>query len=145
LGETLRSDWNGIYGKGREFAMQYYSITPPGLARDEGVWHYHPTQEDRFLTVQGAIITAIADSREESSTKGLLNLFHMKADEDPYILLIPKRTLHGFMVISKESAILLNFPTSLYNPKEEVRIPYKQAKIRVSDGSLFSWKAVRRE
>ena len=25
LVETLRSDWKEIYGKGREFAMQYFS------------------------------------------------------------------------------------------------------------------------
>ena len=67
LVETLRRDWEGIYGPGREFAMQYYSVTPPGLARDEEVWHYHPTnQEDRFLIVQGSIVVAVADNRKGS-------------------------------------------------------------------------------
>src|SRR3990167_4655470 len=80
LVETLRTDWMDIYGPGREFAMQYYSVTPSGVARDEDVWHFHPTtQEDRFLVVQGSIIVAIADNRNESSTCGLLNLFSMEA------------------------------------------------------------------
>ena len=145
LVETLRRDWKEIYGPDREFAMQYYSITPPGLARDETVWHYHPTvQEDRFLVVQGSIIVAVADNREESPTKGVLNLFLMKSDEDPYILLIPKRTLHGFMVVSETPAVLLNFPTALYNPKEEGRIPYGEAEVKFSDGSYFSWEEVRK-
>lgn len=144
LVETLRRDWKEIYGPGREFAMQYYSITPSGLARDENLWHYHPTvQEDRFLVVQGSIVAAVADNREESETKGILNLFLMKFDEDPYILLIPKRTLHGFMVISKESAVLLNFPTALYNIKEEERIKHEDAKIKFQDGSLFNWESIR--
>jgi dTDP-4-dehydrorhamnose 3,5-epimerase len=144
LVETLRVDWKEIYGPEREFKMQYYSITPSGLARDEDVWHYHPGgQEDRFLVVKGEIVTAIADLRENSPTKGLLNLFYMKADDAPYILLIPKQTLHGFMVVSKEPATLLNFPTSLYDPKEEMRIPYDEAKIQLHSGKRFSWNHVR--
>lgn len=146
LVETLRRDWKEIYGPDREFAMQYYSITPPGLARDENVWHFHPrVQEDRFLVIQGSIIVAVADNREDSQTKGVLNLFLMKFDEDPYILLIPKRTLHGFMVVSKTPAILLNFPTALYNPKEEGRIPHTEAKVKFPDGSYFSWEEIRKK
>ncbi|MDO8621170.1 MAG: dTDP-4-dehydrorhamnose 3,5-epimerase family protein [Candidatus Levybacteria bacterium] len=145
LVETLRTDWSDIYGKGREFAMQYYSVTPSGIARDEKVWHYHPTvQEDRFLVIQGSIMVAIADNREDSSTYGLLNLFHMKVDDNPYVLLIPKKVFHGFMVVSKEPAVLLNFPTSLYSPKEEGRISHKEAQIKLPDGSLFSWDSVRK-
>lgn len=144
LVETLRRDWPEIYGKNREFAMQYYSITAPGIARDEDVWHFHPTvQEDRFLVVQGAVVVAIADFRKDSSTYALLNLFHIEADKDSYVLLIPKKTLHGFLVVSKIPGILLNFPTALYNPKEEGRIPYNEAKILLPDGSLFSWDKVR--
>lgn len=145
LVETLRKDWPVIYGIGREFAMQYYSITPSGLARDEDVWHCHPTvQEDRFLVISGEIIVSVADSREDSSTKGLLNLFYMRPEVYPYILLIPKNTLHGFMVVSKTSATLLNFPTALYNPAEEKRVPYSQAQVKTEDGNSFSWDMVRK-
>lgn len=144
--ETLRSDWQRIYGKGREFAMQYFSVTDPGIARDENVWHFHPTkQEDRFLVVYGEVITAVADNREDSPTKGLLNLFQMKSDEKPYIVLIPKGTLHGFMVASKTPAVLLNFPTTLYDPNEEGRIKYEDAKVVLEDGTIFSWDLVRKD
>ena len=146
LVETLRTDWKGIYGPGREFAMQYYSITESGIARDEDVWHYHPTgQEDRFLVVQGEIVVAIADNREESSAYGKLNLFYMRSDKDPYILLIPKKTLHGFLVVSNSPAILLNYPTRLYNSREEGRIPYSDAQVKLPNGDSFSWKKVREE
>lgn len=146
LVETLRADWEGIYGPGREFAMQYYSITESGLARDEDVWHFHPTgQEDRFLLVQGAIVVAVADNRGESGTHGLLNLFYMQADKDPYILLIPKRTLHTFMVVSDKAAIMLNYPTRLYNPAEEGRIPFKDARVIFPNKETFTWEKVRQE
>jgi dTDP-4-dehydrorhamnose 3,5-epimerase len=145
LVETLKTDWSDIYGQGREFAMQYYSITPPGLARDEDVWHFHPTvQEDRFGVIQGEIIVAIADNREDSETKGVLNLFRINAQENPYLLLIPKNTLHGFMVISKEPAVLINFPTALYNPQEEGRMPFDKAGVKLPDGTPFSWDLVRK-
>lgn len=144
LVETLRTDWPDVYGPGREFAMQYYSVTKSGVARDEAVWHFHPTgQEDRFLVAKGEIVVAIADQREDSPTNGLLNLFHINADEDPFLLIVPKRTLHGFMVVSDEDAVLLNFPTKLYNPEEEGRIPYSQALVKMDDGLLFSWQKVR--
>lgn len=145
LVETLRSDWKEIYGLGREFAMQYYSITESEVARDEDIWHYHPTQEDRFLVAQGAILVAVADKRMESSTNGLINLFYMQADNDPYILLIPKNTLHGFMVVSENSAILLNYPTRLYSPTEEGRMPFKDAGVVFPEGKMFSWENVRQE
>lgn len=145
LVETLRKDWKEIYGKEREFSMQYFSVTDSGVARDENVWHLHPNyQEDRFIVVQGEIITAVADSREDSPTRGQLNLFYMRPDKDPYILLIPKNTLHGFLVVSKTPAILLNFPTGLYNPEEEGRIPYEEVKVKFAEGSLFNWKDVRK-
>lgn len=143
LVETLRTDWQGIYGSGREFKMQYYSVTPSGVARDEDVWHYHQMQEDRFLVISGAIVTAVADCRQNSPTNGLVNLFYMKAHTDPYILLIPKKTLHGFLVVSEIPAILLNFPTKLYNPKDENRMLYSEAQVKLSNGDLFSWKKVR--
>ncbi|MDP2684880.1 MAG: dTDP-4-dehydrorhamnose 3,5-epimerase family protein [bacterium] len=145
LVETLRTDWKEIYGQDRKFSMQYYSKTASNIARDEDVWHIHPNyQEDRFLVVEGEIVVAVADQREVSSTKGSINIFRMKAEE-PYILLIPKDTLHGFLVVSPEPAILINFPTGLYSPEEEGRVPYAQAQVKMPDGTLFSWDLVRKE
>lgn len=145
LVEVLKTNWPDIYGSGREFAMQYYSITPPGLARDEDVWHFHPTvQEDRMGLIQGEVIIAIADTREDSETKNVVNLFNIKAQDNPYLLLIPKKTLHGFLVTSKEPAILINFPTALYNPEEEGRVSFKEADIKLPDGTPFSWNLVRK-
>lgn len=144
LVETLRSDWPVIYSKDRKFAMQYYSITPSGVARDENTWHYHPTiQEDRFIVVSGAIVVAIADNRKKSPTVGLLNLFYMQAKKDPYILLVPAKTLHGFLVVSSKEAIILNYPTALYNSKEEGRLSFNKENIKFSNGQLFTWQKVR--
>jgi len=143
LVETLRRDWEGIYGQDRQFHMQYFSVTKGGVARDEKVWHLHYKQEDRFLVASGEVVVAVADFRKESDTFGLLNLFYLKPLDDPFIVLIPKGTLHGFMTVSKKEAVLLNFPTALYNPEDELRIPYREANIKTPEGSLFSWDLVR--
>jgi dTDP-4-dehydrorhamnose 3,5-epimerase len=146
LVETLRRDWDDIIDNDHKFYMQYYSETAPGLARDEDVWHYHPTvQDDRFSVVKGAIVVAIADSRYDSPTRGQLNLFYINARENPYLLLIPRQTLHGFMVVSKGPAILINFPTGLYDLKEEGRVPYEEAQIKTDAGELFNWDLVRKD
>lgn len=136
LVETLRTDWQDVIGKTSPFAMQYMSITPHGVARDENKWHVHQNQKDRFICASGRIVTAIYDPREISKTKGKLNLFMMgpQNDKEMYMVVIPEQTLHGFMVVSKEPGYLLNFPTQLYNPDDEGRVDH---------GQEFSWQNVR--
>ena len=135
LVETLRSDWQDVGGS--SFAMQYMSITPPKIARDENRWHVHKFQRDRFICVSGRIVTAIYDPRVGSKTKGKLNLLVMsrQKEEEMYMVVIPQKTYHGFLVVSREPGCLLNFPTKLYNPKDEGRVPKEE----------FSWDKVRED
>lgn len=149
LVETLKTNWPEIFSKDRPFSQTYFSITESGAARDENLWHCHPTkQEDRFVAISGDIIVALYDWRRESQTFGVLNLFKMgeaNGDNGQYLLLIPKNVLHGFCVISKKSATLLNYPTTLYDKSEEGRIPHNQVKIKLPDGQDFSWQLIRKE
>lgn len=128
LVETLRKDWKGVFNKKElNFVMQYISITPPGIARDEKRWHVHNYQKDRFICASGRIITAIFDPRKNSKTKGKLNLCVMgpEKEDEMYMVVIPENTYHGFMVVSKIPGFLLNFPTRLYNPSDEGRVSHK--------------------
>lgn len=129
LVETLRNDWQDVFNKeDLPFAMQYMSITPPAVARDEDKWHVHKNQKDRFICVWGKIVTAIYDPRQNSKTKGKLNLFVMgpQKNNEMYMIIIPEETYHGFMVVSKIPAFLLNFPTQLYNLDDEGRVTNHQ-------------------
>lgn len=138
LVETLRIDWEDVFNlNNMRFAMQYISVTPPKIARDEDKWHVHGLQKDRFICVSGRIVTAIYDPREASPTKDKLNLFLMspQKEEEMYMVVIPEETYHGFMVISQQPGYLLNFPTQLYNPEDEGRIP----------NNLFDWNKVRED
>lgn len=136
--ETLRSDWLDVYSEEISFKMQYMSITPSFVARDEDKWHVHKYQKDRFICISGRIVTAVYDARENSKTKGVLNLFTMgpKNENEMYMLVIPEGTYHGFMVVSQESGYLLNFPTQLYNPDDEGRVNHTDK---------FNWKEIRED
>jgi len=141
--ETLRADWEGMYGENKKIAIQYFSVTYSGAARDKMLRHSRLRQEDRFLVVQDEIVVAVVDSRQDLEALGFLNLFHMKVDADLCILLIPKGALHGFLVFSDTPAILLNFPTCLYDVSDEQHMPYDRFRIKDFDVSMFSWDRVR--
>lgn len=123
LVETLRTDWPDVIDRKSPFTMQYLSITPASIARDEDQWHFHKFQKDRFICVVGRIVTAIYDPREKSPTFAKLNLMLMgpENEDEMYMMVIPQQTYHGFMVVSKHPGYLLNFPTKLYNSKDEGR------------------------
>ncbi len=146
LTEALKTTWEDIYHPDqRPFTQMYFSQTESGVARDADQWHIHPGgQEDRFFVIQGTIVTAVYDARDGSSTKGQLNLFLMgdtPNDIGQYLLVIPPRTYHGYVVVSSRPAILGNFPTRLYDPHEEGRKSMTEALL--PDGSQFSWDKVK--
>lgn len=149
LVESLKTEWGEVYSKERPFTQSYFSKTEVGVARDEDRWHVHPTkQEDRFVVVEGDIVVAMCDWRKESGSYGRLNLVKMgekNGDEGQFLLLIPKNVLHCFLVVSKKPAILLNFPTTLYNPNEEGRIPFSKVGAKLEGGVNFSWQLIRKE
>lgn len=145
LTELLRADWTDVFSESMPFAQVYTSTTAPGVARDADTWHVHQNQTDRFYCVAGRIVVAIADVRPDSLSRGKLMLVELGAQEDapaPLMVTIPSQTLHGFVVTSEQPATLLNFPTQLYDPEDEGRMPFGEAGITFPDGSPFNYAAV---
>ncbi len=147
LVETLKITWKDVYGKNLQFAQTYYSITEPGVARDEDRWHLHPTkQTDRFVVISGEIVVALADPRKDSPTYQELNLFKMgdvNGDNGRYLLLIPQGVLHCFLVTGDKKATLMNYPNQVYDPEEEGRVPFKEFEFK--NKKNFNWDLVRKE
>ncbi|MCC6173771.1 MAG: dTDP-4-dehydrorhamnose 3,5-epimerase family protein [Chloroflexi bacterium] len=147
LVETLKIDWSDCYHtEARPFAQTYYSVTEPWVARDEDRWHVHALQTDRFVVPGGNIVVALYDPRPASPTFGRLNLVRLgeaNGDDGQYLLMIPPKVLHGFVVVGPRPALLLNYPTRLYDPEDEGRVPFEEAGARLSDGRTFSWDVVR--
>lgn len=147
LAETLRADWQDCYDPTeRPFGQAYYSSTEPWVARDEDRWHVHERQADRFVIPRGDVVVALYDPRDGSPTRGRLNLVRLgesNGDGGQYLLLIPPGVLHGFMVVGPGDALLLNYPTRLWDPADEGRVPIVEAGAALPDGRPFSWDLVR--
>jgi dTDP-4-dehydrorhamnose 3,5-epimerase len=148
LVETLKVDWEDFYDDDLlPFKQTYYSVTHPGVARDEDQWHVHQNQRDRFVVIDGDLVVGVHDPRPGSPTNGRINLFRMGSAQGPdgqYALMIPEQVHHGFVVSPAGRAILTNFPTQLYDPEDEGRIAFADAGARFGDGRPFSWEAVRK-
>ena len=96
--------------------------------------------------IDGDLVVGVHDPRENSTTKDVINLFKMGSMQGPdgqYALMIPEQVHHGFVVAPAGRAILTNFPSQLYDPKDEGRIPFDDAKARLPDGRLFNWDVIR--
>jgi len=134
LCEILRSDWE-IF---ENFAMAYFSITYPGVVR---AWHRHPKtkQIDNMCIIQGMAKIVVYDDRDDSPTKGAINEFII-GEDNMDLLKTPGECWHGFKAIGTKPAILINFPSKLYNyenPDEE-RLPPDTDKIPY-DWKLIPW------
>ena len=146
LSELLKTNWIDVYDQQKmPFSQTYVSRTKFNVARDEELFHYHPNgQQDRFIILEGEAIVLVYDQREGSPTKGVLNLFRLNGLAKPdncYMIVVPPRTLHGFLAVDKNSTLLINFPTYLYDPKNEWRVKFADKPF--ADGSVFSWQKVR--
>ena len=153
LVETLRSDDAGVAGD--RFAMSYTSVTIPGEFRDRDRWHLHRRQTDRFVVPIGEMILALLDDRPGSATRGNLEVIRLAgvpydaasspaAHTVPAALVpIPPGVLHCIGNLSDRPFVLQNFPTELYDPSDEFRVPFAEARI-ASLGGTFSWERVDR-
>jgi len=123
LGEILRSD-SDLFKK---FGQVYFTSAYPGVVK---AWHYHKIQTDYFFCVKGMTKLVLYDSRENSSTKGLINEFFI-GEHNPLLVVIPPMVYHGFKTISAEEALMINVPTEIYNYKnpDEYRLDPHSDKI----------------
>jgi dTDP-4-dehydrorhamnose 3,5-epimerase len=123
LMEMLRSDWPEFGG----FAQAYVTCCYPGIYK---AWHYHQRQWDLFICVWGMALVVLYDPRENSPTRGELNEFHLGLLK-PLLLKIPPGVVHGFTAEGPEPALIVNFPSELYNydHPDEHRLPYDDPSI----------------
>ncbi len=123
LMEMMRRDWE-VFDK---FGQAYVTACYPGVIK---AWHYHKLQVDHFACVYGIAKLALYDSREDSPTRGMINEFYI-GTLNPILVKIPSLVYHGFTAVGNEIAMIVNFPTELYNYEEpdEYRLPYDDPSI----------------
>lgn len=123
LMEMLRCDWPEF----TKFAQAYVTACYPGIIK---AWHYHKKQWDHFVCVYGMAKVVLYDPRPDSHTKGYVNEFHI-GQLNPILLKIPSLVYHGFTAEGGQPALIINFPTELYNysQPDEYRLPYNDPSI----------------
>jgi dTDP-4-dehydrorhamnose 3,5-epimerase len=151
LVETLRADDSAV--DGARFRMSYSSLTMPGQFRDVDRWHVHKVQTDRFVVVLGEMTLALYDNRTGSPSRGVLEVVRMTGaplrrpagdtpeQTDTHLVPIPPGVLHCIGNLSSDPFLLQNYPTELYNPKDEGRIPFADLPLERAGGT-FSWERV---
>ena len=123
LMEMLRSD-DEVFER---FGQAYVTAAYPGVVKG---WHYHRKQTDHFVCVNGMAKVVLYDARENSPTRGQVQEFFM-GERNPILLKIPPLVMHGFKAIGTTMAMIVNFPTELYNYQEpdEHRVPWDSKEI----------------
>lgn len=151
--ETMRADDTTIDGS--HFEMSYSSVTLPGQFRDADRWHLHKIQTDRFVVVLGEMTLALFDGRPDSSTRGRLEVIRMVGasqaslsrsppkDVTGHLVPVPPGVLHCIGNLGTEPFLLVNFPTEMYDPADEGRVPFAEKTIP-SLGRPFAWSLVEK-
>jgi dTDP-4-dehydrorhamnose 3,5-epimerase len=110
LMEMLRSD-DELFER---FGQAYITAVYPGVVKG---WHYHRKQTDHFVCVRGMAKVVLYDSREDSPTHGQFQEFFI-GDRNPMLVKIPPLVMHGFKAVGNEMAMIINFPTELYDYRD---------------------------
>jgi len=123
LMELLRTDWEEY----EKFGQAYVTTCYPGVVK---AWHYHKGQTDHFAGLSGSAKLVLYDARDDSPTKGMINEFFI-GTLNPILVKIPRLVYHGFAAVGNETAVIINFPTALYNYQkpDELRVPYDDPSI----------------
>jgi dTDP-4-dehydrorhamnose 3,5-epimerase len=125
LMEMLRDD-DDLFER---FGQVYMSTTYPGVVK---AWHFHKLQKDNFVCVRGMVKLVLADTREESPTRGHIDEF-VVGEHNPLLVQVPIGVYHGWKALGSEEAIVINVPTMSYNPgqPDEYRLdPHDNGVIR---------------
>jgi dTDP-4-dehydrorhamnose 3,5-epimerase len=108
LMEILRSDETALLPR---FGQVYVSATYPGVVK---AWHYHKKQVDNFACISGMVKLVLVDTREDSSTRGLINEYFI-GTQNPMLVQVPSLVYHGWKCISAEPSLVLNVPSEPYD------------------------------
>jgi len=101
------------------------TVTYPAIVK---AFHYHLQQYDCWTVVKGMLQVALADLRTGSPTFGLRNTLYI-GELRPWQILIPPGVAHGYKVIGDDAAVLVYVTSRFYDPSDECRIAFDDARL----------------
>jgi len=108
LTEVARASW-GIL---EEPIVQVHVTTT--LAGRIRAWGLHQRSMDRLFVVSGLVTIVVFDGRNNSPTRGRVNVFTV-SERNPGLLLIPPNLYHGWKNIGTSEAVIINMPDRMYD------------------------------
>ena len=111
--------------------VHIYQVT--ALAGSIRAWVYHTHQTDRLAFGNGQFEIALYDIRPGSPSINRLVVFRL-GREQPALLRIPPRVVHGVCNVGKDASTFVNMPTRAYDHRapdkrrlsyDDPRIPYR--------------------
>jgi dTDP-4-dehydrorhamnose 3,5-epimerase len=101
------------------------TVTYAGIVK---AFHYHLRQSDCWTVVKGMLQVGLADLRRGSPTFGERNTIYV-GEKRPWQVLIPPGVAHGYKVIGQEAAVLVYVTSRFYDPGDECRIAFDDARL----------------
>lgn len=107
------------------FGQWSHSLMFDGVIK---AWHFHRVQTDWWYIVSGVLRVGLCDLREDSGTYKITMDFLMGDLQPARALKIPPGIAHGCKTV--QGPVHLFYLTShVYNPDDEIRIPYDDPEI----------------
>ena len=101
------------------------TVTYPGIVK---AFHYHLRQSDCWTVVKGMLQVGLVDLRRGSPTFGERNTIYV-GEKRPWQVLIPPGVAHGYKVIGQEAAVCVYVTSRFYDPGDECRIAFDDARL----------------
>jgi dTDP-4-dehydrorhamnose 3,5-epimerase len=116
--ELIRTTDDPFFAEG--FGQWSHSLMFDGVIK---AWHYHNIQSDWWYIATGVLRVGLCDLRKDSSTYKKTMDFLMGDLQPARILKIPPGVAHGCKTV--QGPVNLFYITSrIYNPEDEIRIPF---------------------
>ena len=113
------------------FGQWSHSLMFDGVIK---AWHYHRIQTDWWYVATGVLRVGLCDLREDSPTLKETMDFYMGDLQPAKVIKIPPGIAHGCKTI-QGPVNLFYFTSHVYNPADEIRLPYDDPQID------FDWMA----
>lgn len=120
--------WNQAwFGLDDPVVHVYQVSTRPGKVR---AWQMHKHQDDRLFVSRGRLRFGLYDDREDSPTRGQLNVFTL-SDHQRAMVRVPRGVWHGVQNVGEVDGVFINLPTRPYNyaDPDKYRLPLQNALI----------------
>ena len=116
--EICRSDWGVVEG----VVKQTIHVAIRGHAIS--AWHQHRGRFDYIFVVGGHLRVVLYDPREDSPTRGQVDVFHL-SPQRPQLLVVPPYVWHGVQNLSSDFSSFVNLFNEVYDyaDPDEWRLP----------------------